>query len=265
MGFSRVAYTARALAGTLRTVGLLRPGADNLIPYAVKLYAKSGGWKQSGRGEGVLGSPRRVRDPVRQSGLPQPLRAAGALPRVWDTVKSVGWLNWKARYEQAHWPFTRKLSNVAHGRHASALDERRRPNHEYCFDEAKMRAKPGRLREMWFAGVYSDIGPWFPDDHALSDIALNRVVDESQAAGLRLDPSRYKDHLGVQIGAELPDANAVGMLHTNGFGWAIVGAGWHRREIGPGDQIHLSVHRRIGATAGLPQPSIVRRSTSGPG
>ena len=41
-GFSRGAYTARALTGMLRTVGLLRPGADNLTPYAIKLYTKRG-------------------------------------------------------------------------------------------------------------------------------------------------------------------------------------------------------------------------------
>src|SRR5205085_6237393 len=41
-GFSRGAYTARALTGMLRTVGLLRPGADNLTPYALKLYAQHG-------------------------------------------------------------------------------------------------------------------------------------------------------------------------------------------------------------------------------
>jgi uncharacterized protein (DUF2235 family) len=42
-GFSRGAYTARALTGMLRTVGLLRPGAENLVPYAMKLYAKGAG------------------------------------------------------------------------------------------------------------------------------------------------------------------------------------------------------------------------------
>ena len=41
-GFSRGAYTARVLAGLLRTVGLLRPHAGNLIPYALKLYTKTG-------------------------------------------------------------------------------------------------------------------------------------------------------------------------------------------------------------------------------
>ena len=40
-GFSRGAYTALALAGMLRTVGLLSPGAENLVPYALKLYARN--------------------------------------------------------------------------------------------------------------------------------------------------------------------------------------------------------------------------------
>jgi uncharacterized protein (DUF2235 family) len=41
-GFSRGAYTGLALAGMIHTVGLLRPGADNLVPYAMKLYATAG-------------------------------------------------------------------------------------------------------------------------------------------------------------------------------------------------------------------------------
>src|SRR5215212_8793128 len=40
-GFSRGAYTALALAGMLRTVGLLSAGAENLVPYALKLYARN--------------------------------------------------------------------------------------------------------------------------------------------------------------------------------------------------------------------------------
>jgi uncharacterized protein (DUF2235 family) len=34
-GFSRGAYTARALTGMLRIVGLLHSEADNLFPYAL--------------------------------------------------------------------------------------------------------------------------------------------------------------------------------------------------------------------------------------
>ena len=41
-GFSRGAYTARALVGMLARPGLLRPGADNMVDYAVALYAVNG-------------------------------------------------------------------------------------------------------------------------------------------------------------------------------------------------------------------------------
>lgn len=38
-GFSRGAYIARALAGMVAKLGILERGRDNLVPYAVKLYA----------------------------------------------------------------------------------------------------------------------------------------------------------------------------------------------------------------------------------
>src|SRR5580698_11262297 len=39
-GFSRGAYTARAIAGLLHMYGLLCPGNNGLIPYIIRLYAK---------------------------------------------------------------------------------------------------------------------------------------------------------------------------------------------------------------------------------
>lgn len=39
-GFSRGAFTVRALAGMLRKCGLLQKGNNNLIPYASKIYNK---------------------------------------------------------------------------------------------------------------------------------------------------------------------------------------------------------------------------------
>lgn len=251
-GFSRGAYTARALAGLLRTVGLLRPGADNLIPYALKLYTKVGKEEHTKEEDRKYWAPRAEFE--RQFGNPDfPNRFAKQVHFLgsWDTVKSVGWLNWKAQYQQAHWPFTRKLSNVAHGRHALAIDERRRPYHEYRFDAEEL-AK-GSLREMWFVGVHSDVGGQF-EEHRLSDIALKWIVDEAKSVGLFVDPKRYDKQIGVNVDQLLPDDHALGQIHANGFGWAILGAGWHRREIRPGDEIHPSVHDRIAATTDTAKP-----------
>ena len=80
-GFSRGAYTALALAGMLRTVGLLSPGAENLVPYAIKLYARNTSReRQRGRGQEVLGHARRVRSQVRQPGV-RAVRPEHHLPR----------------------------------------------------------------------------------------------------------------------------------------------------------------------------------------
>jgi len=40
-GFSRGAYTARALAGVLHMFGLLCPGNEGLIPYVTRMYART--------------------------------------------------------------------------------------------------------------------------------------------------------------------------------------------------------------------------------
>jgi uncharacterized protein (DUF2235 family) len=48
-GFSRGAYTARALAGMLHKVGLLPAGNHQQIPFAYKMFSRDDptGWKQS--------------------------------------------------------------------------------------------------------------------------------------------------------------------------------------------------------------------------
>jgi uncharacterized protein (DUF2235 family) len=252
-GFSRGAYTARALTGMLRTVGLLRPGAGNLVPYAVKLYAQSGKDAPTREDERVFW---RKRDQfVAQFGNPDfpnpfdPRRKQVHFLGVWDTVKSVGWLNWKARIEQARWPFTNRVTNVLTARHAMAIDEHRRPFPITRFDPRAVADSEGRYRETWFAGVHSDVGGQYPDDHDLSDLAFGWMVDEAADAGLRIDPKAHKRLLGVRPGEPLPADRALGAIHANPGLWRLLG-GWRPRRIRPGDEVHPSVLHRIEATAG---------------
>ncbi len=251
LGFSRGAYTARALTGMLRTVGLLRRGTENLVPYAVKLYAQGG----KSKSEAAERDFWNVRDEFnRQFGhpdFPRPFdtsRHQVHFLGVWDTVKSVGWLNLKARIEMARWPFTRRITNVEIARHALALDERRRPFKEYRFDEKVVADAGGRYQEMWFAGVHSDVGGQFPDDHQLSDIALSWMVEEARAAGLVVNPKRYKRVLGVGLGEPLPAERALGRIHANGMEWLLAG-GWRKRPVLPEDALHPCVLHRIEQTA----------------
>ena len=246
-GFSRGAYTARALTGMLRTVGLLRAGADNLAPYAVKLYAQGGKKDPREAEEKAYWKVRRdFNDQFGNPDFPNPFDRSTSQVKflgVWDTVKTVGWLNWKAQFEQARWPFTRQLSNVAIARHALAIDERRRPYQEYRFAPDSPAVAQGRHREMWFAGVHSDVGGQFPDDHRLSDIAFAWMVGEAAEAGLRVDPKAYRRLLTVDLDEPLPEDHALGALHPAGAMWRLVGS--RQRPIQPGDEVHPSVRVRM--------------------
>ncbi|MFC2177176.1 DUF2235 domain-containing protein [Actinomycetota bacterium] len=252
-GFSRGAYTARALAGLLRTAGLLETGATNLIPYAMKLYtgappadgkkpdqmtdkaekAERNYWDEVQRWENVFGNPH-----FRRFG--KPIHFLGA----WDTVKFVGWFNLVGRFRQARWPFTRNLDAVVHGRHAVSIDERRRYYAEYLFDATEIGEPSRDLREVWFAGVHSDVGGGY-EDHGLADVTLKWMVDEAIALGMLIRPKKYKSHLGVPVGDPLPASTNAGTLHPNKFVWSLLGLGWRRRKIERGSLVHASVEDRI--------------------
>ncbi|WP_328792526.1 DUF2235 domain-containing protein [Streptomyces sp. NBC_00273] len=256
-GFSRGAYTGRALTGMLRTVGLLRPGTENLVPYAVKLYAASGP-------KDMTEEQKRAYFRLRQQfarrfgnpDFPNPFDRADHQVHflgVWDSIKSVGWLNWKAQIEQARWPFTASITNVTTARHAIAIDERRRTYKEYRFRPDVVAASEGRYEEMWFAGVHSDIGGQFPDDHSLSDIAFAWMVEEAASTGFRVDPAAYRRMLEVRYGEKLPEDRALGRIHPNEKAWWLLG-GWRTRPIRPTDSVHPSVRYRIDHTEGGDSP-----------
>ncbi|WP_445166391.1 DUF2235 domain-containing protein [Mycolicibacterium sp. Dal123E01] len=251
-GFSRGAYTARALTGMLHTVGLLRPGTENLTPYAVKLYAQAGPGAESGPdAKNAEKKFWKVRDEfIRVFGNPDfPSTFDTKVPQVhflgvWDTVKSVGWLNLKGKFETARWPFTRKIDNVGLARHAMALDEKRRPYGIYRFDPDTVANSAGRYEEQWFVGVHSDVGGQFPDDHKLSDVAFSWMVKEAENAGFRVNKQKYHWMLKSRFDDELPADRAEGKIHDPGRAWWLAG-GWNRRQVLHDDTLHPSVQYRL--------------------
>lgn len=103
-GFSRGAYTARALAGMLHKVGLLPPGNTEQIPFAYQMYKRTdlAGFQQSAGFKKTFSREVKIE-----------------FMGVWDTVSSVGLL-WPR-----HLPFTSSNSIVKTFRHAVSLDEHR--------------------------------------------------------------------------------------------------------------------------------------------
>ena len=184
-GFSRGAYTARALCGLLRSVGLLRPGAENLVPYAIRVYARNPGdsnlsgpegWDRIDRFASTLSLPtpgETVSCPVRYLG-------------VFDSVKATSFIG-----PDFKWPWTRQLINVETVRHAVSIDEQRRPYEPYLLKFPPEGRRFPHMEEVWFAGIHSDVGGGFPDNPALGDISMRWVLDGAITAGLRVRHDVY--------------------------------------------------------------------------
>ncbi|MDT5033548.1 MAG: hypothetical protein QOC94_3719, partial [Actinoplanes sp.] len=234
-GFSRGAYTARALVGMLNRPGLLRPGSENLVPYAVAQYATnktfSDGDKQNmrdfsdafcwGTEARPLSSPW-ANDTYQMHWHAVPIKYLG----VWDTVKAAGVL----RLGNLHWPFTHQLFNVKKIRHAVSIDEYRRPFHEYPADPHHYG-----LEEAWFAGVHSDVGGTFEDDPRLAKIALKWIVDGT-VKDLRLRTGAYRKQCTID------ESFAGGKRHKMGKIWFL--AGTRHRMLPDTAKLHASVRGR---------------------
>ncbi|ESK92370.1 hypothetical protein Moror_4580 [Moniliophthora roreri MCA 2997] len=127
-GFSRGAYTARALAGMIHKVGLLPRHNHQQVPFAYKMYSREDerGWQQSGTFKQAFS-------------IDVDIELLG----VWDTVGSVGVIPKRL-------PFTTSNTHVKYFRHAIALDERRArfmPNfwHRQTAAEKKLGLPPGSM------------------------------------------------------------------------------------------------------------------------
>ncbi|HEY3996662.1 MAG TPA: DUF2235 domain-containing protein [Mycobacterium sp.] len=232
-GFSRGAYTARALAGMLLRPGLMRPGSENLLPYAVEKYAinryftpdEFDHWAEFARAFCWRTENEPLFSTVRQNSPNQVWHYAVpvAYLGLWDTVKAAGFL----RFGELRWPYTRALPNVARIRHAVSIDERRRPYREYLVER-----HPLGLEERWFAGVHADVGGTFMPDHRLATIALKWVTD-GIVGDLALDAAAYQRQCAVT--EDFADAP----IHDNGKLWYLVGR--RRRKMGPDALVHPSV------------------------
>ena len=241
-GFSRGAYTARALCGMLYRIGLLRPGSDNLVPYAVRVYARrpgkdsdlasSEGWDRMYKfAEGLA---IRWEDGKRRS---FPVEYLG----IYDTVKAT-----KSFSRDIRWPDTRSLPNVRVIRHAVAIDEKRRPYPEYLVQPDPTSKDIEKFDEVWFAGVHSDVGGGFVDNPQLGQIAMRWIIDGATKRGLRVRRQRYLNRFG-----NLDEAAACAPMHANGWAWRFAQAPWYwifnpwrRRPIPEGATIHQSVEIR---------------------
>ncbi len=242
-GFSRGAYTARALAGMISAVGLLdsrKYDPDDKSEAYKRGFAAwlkcrgvvfEGNRKLSSLLNAIveLAGDTVARIALGNSDLiPRvPIKSVG----VWDTVGSMGIPNYVSGARKDFFSFVdRQLPRtVEHGFHAMALDERRRD-----FPVTRWDAEP-RVEQVWFVGAHSDVGGGYPTSASgLSDIALAWMTQKLARAGAefvtpptgRLNPKSFA--LAFHTPWKKPPFN--------------LGAQGRRPEAG--DKFHPSVSRR---------------------
>ena len=179
-GFSRGAYTIRALAGMIHFLGLLRPELRDLDRLGWKIYADDIGELETGKrfeaGNRFKRSFSRADEVV--------LHFVGA----WDTVSAFGWF-WQLRTV----PFTASNRSICHIRHALSIDERRaafQPNRFRPQDPSQHSS----FREVWFAGTHSDIGGGYGDDQdGLAGVTLQWMIREAESQGCLFVPAQVEN------------------------------------------------------------------------
>jgi len=196
-GFSRGAYTVRALAGMIHKMGLLKKGSENLIPYATRLYKKH---PQNPEDWRVVNGFKKT------FSQPCPIHFLG----VWDTVKSVGLMRRRVTLD-----YTLKNPSILHGRHAVSLDERRSQYRTNLWGYPNGDA----FKEIWFPGVHSDVGGSYTE-RGLSDISLKWMLEAACRHGLLIDSARFRDIK--------PDPLAPMHNPLKPYWWVL---GWSRRLV----------------------------------
>jgi uncharacterized protein (DUF2235 family) len=197
-GFSRGAYTARAVAALLRSIGLLHPATENLLPYAQRYW-------QSDFGPASPGG--KVCEEFKSTlATSCPVHFVG----VWDTVGSVGYIN-----NFRSFPHIAHNGEVSHVRHAVSIDERRSTFRQNLMSPSKPNQD---IKNVYFAGVHSDVGGGYPPtDSGLAKIAFEWMMREAKNCGLEIDDDALRREL-TEIG-EPP--NPRGTLHNSlrSFWW----------------------------------------------
>ncbi|KAL4926177.1 T6SS phospholipase effector Tle1-like catalytic domain-containing protein [Aspergillus undulatus] len=205
-GFSRGAYTARAVAGLVCQWGLLTPrGMDNFSTVYDDFYDR--------KIEGYSADKRR------QLGFRNPLpRFTVEVIGVWDTVAfHKPWLG-KWFGEQLEFRNTFLSREVRHAYHALALDEERtayQPTLWHLPDDADGT----ELLQTWFSGAHGDVGGGGAEPR-LSNIALGWMIANcSKYNQLSFDIEGYLfDHPpGPAEAASAPWATALGPVPHVGF------------------------------------------------
>jgi uncharacterized protein (DUF2235 family) len=205
-GFSRGAFTMRLAIALIASQGLvrsddeaelLRRSRDAYRAFRKEVKPRKLAWPTD--------LVRRVRDWVtswRERKIPKYDQKNNHCPvirfiGVWDTVAAYGGPIVEITRAVDNWIYALSMPNyelderVVCARHALALDDERDAFQPLLWDEvheqqlvAEKPEREGRLQQVWFTGMHSDVGGGYPDE-SLSYVSLLWMMEEAEKAGLR--------------------------------------------------------------------------------
>ena len=199
-GFSRGAFTARAVAGMVNLFGVVRPAGEVMIPVLLRIYFSDRSVEDK-----HMRNRQQLANDIRCNFADEPGSTARVyFTGVWDTVESVGGLR-MIRISSSTSTVGKAFDHV---RHAVAAAEYRAkyeprlypdPNRDEPgwveilpdggelevgkvkpADDGTFEYRPG-LKQLYFPGAHSDVGGSY-DDRGLSDCSLKWMLDEGGVA-----------------------------------------------------------------------------------
>jgi uncharacterized protein (DUF2235 family) len=236
-GFSRGAYTARALGGMITASGLPTQNFDDaLVDSAFQAY----------------------RDKDKRAQILTDLQGRYAMEKpkltmvgVWDTVGSLGIPAIFGGVSPLLYGFldTSLSPNVLNAYQALAIDERRSEFPPTIWTGTPVQGQT--MEQVWFTGVHCDVGGGYPE-HGLSDITLAWMVSKAVALGLAIDPS-------VASQLTLPDGkHSLDQKHES---WTVLWGFPKSREIAADSSVGSSVQIRCAHDATYQPGNLTRNGT----
>lgn len=188
-GFSRGAYTARALGGMIAVMGLLRPElcpeGDKEAGYRLGIQTWRRYREARIKNEGVLARLGELmacldgvfaHDPSPDSWIAVNAIAAEA---VWDTVGALGipsYVKHGGRRDVYDFTDNKLSAKVLKGFHAVSIDDQRIDFTPTLWDADQ------RVTQVLFAGCHSDVGGGYPNEESqLSNISLLWMIDQLES------------------------------------------------------------------------------------
>ena len=246
-GFSRGAYTARALAGLIASVGLLNRAhydpTDKNEAYRLGIAAWCRSKNTTLNGAGKLTDLANHLLNFVSGFFAHKLKPNQLIPNVpiksvavWDTVGSMGIPAYAGdkRYDVFRFVDTKLSDKVQNGFHAMAIDELRMD-----FPVTAWDSRAG-IKQVWFIGAHADVGGGYSaQESRLSDIALDWMMKQLAEVGVRLaTPLTYKPEPLIAPAIHQPWSKAPFALLPRS-----------PRQVAGTDTIHDSVLRRWQADA----------------